>query len=269
MKQIYFLMTVLVAFLTLFSACKKDEHQVVFEGGTAPVLSASSTSAIVLLSENKTNDAIRFNWTNPDYQFNTGISSQDVTYTLQVDTAGQGFKGRVSERAVTNDLATTLTVAELNKMVLDLGVAPETERVVEFRIKSTISGTAALYSNVVPVKTTPYADVKYPVPAKLFIVGNATPGGWNNPVPADQQFTLADATNFEITIPLTAGGSYLFIPVNGSWGAKYGADGDSGSNNPAGDNFKPEGGDMIAPSVSGTYKITVDFKTGKFTVTKI
>ena len=34
-----------------------------------------------------------------------------------------------------------------------------------------------------------------------------------------------------------------------------------------GDNFKPEGGDMLSPPATRFYKIVVDFKTGKFTVT--
>ncbi|MEK7199408.1 MAG: hypothetical protein AAB212_05760, partial [Bacteroidota bacterium] len=69
-------------------------------------------------------------------------------------------------------------------------------------------------------------------------------------------------------IALSGGNSYLFLPVNGDWGAKYGAIGANNSNNPDGDDFKPGGGDMLAPAVSGNYKISVDFQRGKFTVTK-
>ena len=76
-------------FLTgAFFSCKKDENKIFYEGGKAPVLTASSTSAMVLIIANKNNFALKFNWTNPDYQFTTGISSQDVTYTLQFDTTG-------------------------------------------------------------------------------------------------------------------------------------------------------------------------------------
>ena len=98
-------------------------------------------------------------------------------------------------------------------------------------------------------------------------MGSATPGGWNNPVPVpSQQMTKVGATKFTITLALNGGQSYLLLPVNGDWSAKYGCMGGNNTNNPNGDNFKPSGGDMLAPSSSGTYTITVEFKTGKFTV---
>ena len=80
---------------------------------------------------------------------------------------------------------------------------------------------------------------------------------------------MVSPTKFEITLPLTGGGSYLFLPVNGDWSAKYGALGANNTNNPNGDDFKPGGGDLIAPGVSGDYKIEVDFQRGKFTLTKL
>ena len=73
------------------AACKKDENKVYFEGGTPPVLTASSTADLVLLRANADKSAVIFYWTNPDYKFNTGVSSQDVTYTLQIDTMGSNF----------------------------------------------------------------------------------------------------------------------------------------------------------------------------------
>jgi hypothetical protein len=49
-------------FLTgAFLSCKKDENRIFYEGGTAPVLTASSTSAMVLIIANKNNFAIKFN----------------------------------------------------------------------------------------------------------------------------------------------------------------------------------------------------------------
>lgn len=113
---------------------------------------------------------------------------------------------------------------------------------------------------------TPFTGV-LPVPTNLYIVGDATPGGWANPVPTpSQQFTRVNLTDFRLTINLSSAGSYLFLPVNGDWGHKYGGtsatggtilyDGDvPGSNTPG-------------PAVTGNYLIDVDFATGKYTVTK-
>ncbi|MCP9752634.1 SusE domain-containing protein [Ferruginibacter sp. HRS2-29] len=104
-------------------------------------------------------------------------------------------------------------------------------------------------------------------PTDLFIVGDATPGGWNNPVPAAQQFTKVSPTLFELTITLNGGKQYLLLPVNGSWDHKFGGvdkafsgilyDGDvPGSNTPA-------------PDVTGSYKIVVNFANHSYSVTKL
>jgi hypothetical protein len=63
-------------------------------------------------------------------------------------------------------------------------------------------------------------------------------------------------------------GSYLLLPINGFWGAKYGGLGSNNTNNPDGDDFKPEGGDLRSPATPGTYKIVVDFQRGKFSLTR-
>jgi hypothetical protein len=102
-------------------------------------------------------------------------------------------------------------------------------------------------------------------PANLYIVGGATPGGWNNPVPVpSQQFTQVSPGKFELaSIALTAGQEYLLLPVNGDWGMKYG-----GSSKLNGD-IVVQGPNVPAPDVSGNYKITVDFTTGQYTLVKL
>ena len=121
---------------------------------------------------------------------------------------------------------------------------------------------------------TPYTGT---LASTLFIVGDATPDGWTNPAPAlpSQTFTRVNSSLFELTIPLNAGKSYLFLPVAGSWADKYGGMGGNNTNNVNGDDFKFGGSDMKAPAVAGTYKISVNFAasntagaSGRFTVVK-
>ncbi|MEO6489162.1 MAG: SusE domain-containing protein [Ferruginibacter sp.] len=258
--------------ITLLWSCEKDENKDFFEGGTPPTLSASSTDPLVLTIAEKDNPAFTLSWTNPDYKFTTGLSSQNVTYTIQIDTTGSNFTNpAIAEIAVPNDLSKTLKVGEINSKLLALNLAEDMPHVVEMRIKASLSGGAGvLYSNVIQKTITPYLDVLYPVPTSLYITGAATPASWQcgcgEPELLSQKFTKVSSSKFEITIQLNGNSSYLFIPVYGSWAAKYGGTGANNSNNPNGDNFKPNGGDMISPAASGLYKITVDFKTGKFTV---
>lgn len=111
------------------------------------------------------------------------------------------------------------------------------------------------------------------LPTDLFIVGGATPGGWNNPVPAPaQQFTRLNSCEFEIaSLALNqANGMYLLLPVNGSWSSKYGGVGSSnGSNEPLADSFKESGSDLKAPDVAGNYKMNFNFATSKYKLTKL
>ena len=91
MKNNFLKLCISFSSLLLLWSCEKEENKIYYQGGTAPTLSASSTGPLVLTDANKNNTAVKFSWTNPDYKFTTGLSSQNVTYTLQVDTAGANF----------------------------------------------------------------------------------------------------------------------------------------------------------------------------------
>ena len=273
MKQ--FLKLILISSLlsSFLISCNKDEMQVIYLGGNNPVLVAASTNALVLSLPNKDNPAVGFSWTNPNYQFNTGISSQDVTYTIQIDTTGSNFSNpKIGQKSVSKDLSYTFTVKELNTLILGMGLLEDRPHNLEFRVKSTLAnGNAALYSNTIKIVVTPYLDVVYPVPANLYITGSATPLNWQcgcgDPIPPTQTFTKVSSSRFELTLTLSANNSYLLLPAYGSWNAKYGGTGaNNNTNNPFGDAFQPNGSDLKAPPATGSYKISVDFKTGTFTV---
>jgi hypothetical protein len=115
---------------------------------------------------------------------------------------------------------------------------------------------------------TPYTENN--LPSALFMVGDATPGGWNNPVPAPaQQFTRLNSAEFELTLDLTGGKQYLLLPVNGSWDTKYSVQDNTLSGLADGGSFGynlPQ--NFPGPTTDGTYKINVNFATSKFTVVK-
>lgn len=116
---------------------------------------------------------------------------------------------------------------------------------------------------------TPYTENS--LPSALFIVGDATPGGWDNPVPAPaQEFTRLNSTEFELTLDLTGGKQYLLLPVNGSWDSKYSVQDNTLSGLADGGDFgynKPQ--NFPGPATDGTYKINVNFATSKFKLTKL
>jgi hypothetical protein len=277
MKNIFKSFLFLVVAAGLFS-CEKDENQVVFEGGTAPSLTASATT-IALSFVNKEMPAITFNWSNPNYKFSTGLSSQDVSYLMEIDVAGANFTS-ASRQSITiaSELSRTFTQEQFNNFLtnqLQLPVA--VARQIEIRITASLGNNiGALASNVLRFTVTPFATppaVTPPSTNKLFITGSATPASWQcgcgEPELASQQFTRLSPTLYTLNINLNAGGSYLLLPQYGSWSAKFGGTGGNNTNNVSGGDFRADGSDLLAPAVSGLYKIDVDFQRGKFTVTKL
>lgn len=272
MKNISKLLLFSTIALSMLWSCKKDEHKIYFEGGTAPGLSASSTAPMTLLIGNSANTAIRFNWTNPTYKFTTGISSQDVNYILEVDTVGANFTSPAKQEvAVARELGVSFTVKELNTILTKLNLQENMPHNVEFRVKSTLGGgSVPLASNSLKIVITPYLDVAVPVPPgdQLYITGSAVPSDWTNNPPATQKFTKLSKTLYEITMNFSPGNLYKFLSTPGQWQPQYGGKnplgGDLGYN--MGGGSDPDA--IPTPSTSGTYKITVNFKTGKYTVVK-
>ncbi len=269
------LIRLLFSFLVVgtFASCEKKVETINYEGGTAPTLTADR-STVALSFVNQSNTGLKLYWTNPDYKFTTGLSSQDVSYLLEIGVEGQNFTP-VKQITISKDLTYTFTQGELNDYLLNtLNLPAAAAANVQFRVTSRlINNSVPLTSNIMKFVLTPFAippKVAPPASGKLFLVGSATPGGWNNPVPVpSQQFTQTSPTFYTLTVPLIGGGSYLFLPVNGDWSAKFGGIGSNNTNNTSGDDFKPGGGDLLAPTASGNYKIDVDFQKGKFTLTKL
>ena len=268
----------------LFISCKKEENQVIYNGGTNPILSASASPAsLTLLKINELNTWSNFNWTNPNYKFNTGISSQDITYTLQFDTVGANFTNpNIQEIAISKDLSTVVTVKQINNSLAKLLLNENQPHNIEIRIKSSLTNNSAvLYSNALKFILVPYLDVAVTLPENLpsqganngdlFLVGDATNGGWSNPVPVPtQKFTRTSSVLYEIIVPLVGGKQYLMLPKNGDWGNKYAVANNTLAGLNAGGDFGANKNDNFpGPTVSGMYKIVVNFQTGKFTVTRL
>jgi hypothetical protein len=277
MKNISKITFLFLTIALVLGACKKDEYKDYYEGGTAPVLASSVSGSIPLTYATASSEAIKLSWTNPNYQFTTGTSSQNVNYVLEIDTTGANFTNPNKQSvSISQDLSLSILQSQLNDYLLNqLQLQVAVPHNIEMRVKSTLAnGSVALISNVLKFTVTPYVippKVAVPTSGKLFLVGSATAGGWNNPVPVpSQQFTQVSPTVYTLTVTLTGGQEYLFIPVNGDWSHKYACNKTTlPPNGDSGGDFGYDWNDNFpAPAASGTYKITVDFQRGKFTVTK-
>ena len=131
-----------------------------------PVLSASQSGTIPLSSTTKANIAVTFSWTNPNYMFASGVSSQNVNYLLEIDTLGSNFTNpnRVSFTA-TSDLSMPLVDSVLNSalsntMLLTTGFS----HTIQVRVTASVNGATAtnLVSNVLQFKVTPWSPPPAP-----------------------------------------------------------------------------------------------------------
>ena len=249
------------------SACNKVADLPHYEHGNAPTLTASTTT-IASLPADSNNTALTLSWTSPKYATDTS----NYKYTIEIDTAGRNFT-KAYTKVVTGSRSASFTAKELNTMLLGYGYAFNVPVDMDVRVTSSYANNnERLSSNVVRIKMTPYKvppKVALPTSGKLFIVGDATAGGWNNPVPVpSQELARLDETTWGGIFQLTGGKQYLLLPVNGDWSHKFSVANNTVAGLSAGGNFGYDLNDNFpGPATTGLYKIIVDFQAGKFTVT--
>lgn len=266
----------------VFLACTKKENKVFFEGGTPPVLTSTASGTIVLEKDKKEEVALVLSWTNPNYMFNTGVSSQNVYYIVQIDTAGKNFTSpKLQEMSIASDLSVSLSVQELNVFLSKMEFTPGVEQSIDIRIKATLlNGTVPTYSNTLTLKVNPYLDFAVEPPGtpdnnyedgELWVVGDAFASGWSNPLPSPydvtQRFTRIDIMHYELVVEMAGGGAYKIIQKQGDWSTQYHAlDGGTWE----GGAFEKRDADPGFPGAptAGTYKITINFQTGRYAVVR-
>jgi hypothetical protein len=189
-----------------------------------------------------------------------------------MDSAGRNFS-KAEEKVVTGSRTASFTAKEINAIALGFGFAFNKQYNMELRIISShANNNERLLSNAFALKYTPYVTppkVLPPTSKQLFLVGSATAGGWNNPVPVpSQQFTRIDSVTYEGEFYMKGGQQFLCLPVNGDWSNKYSVkDNNATGLNKGGDFGFNLSDNFPGPDKTGIYKLRMDFQAGKFTVT--
>jgi hypothetical protein len=261
--------------VVLLSACEKAEEKEIFLGGKLPVLTASVSGSVPLSFDTQDQQAVKFSWTNPEYQFASGISSQNVSYVLEIDEVGKNFAGANKKSiSVSNDLSVSYTQRQFNIVLSDLKLALGKPAAIEVRLIASLGAVDTKFnSNSIRFNVTPFAPPpKVPIPSQgnLWVIGDAFESGWNNPLPDpfvnSQKFTKVSETVYELVVNFKGGGAYKMLQDNGVWGTQYHmVQGDAN-----GGTFEKKDADpaFVGPSTPGSYKIVVNFQDGLFTVTK-
>ena len=201
MKHLFKIFTLaLLGFFVI--SCEKDEEIAVLGEGTTPTLASDKTS-VVLLKDNEEDPAVKFEWTNPQFQTQVALKN-----TIQFAKAGTDFESPGESVVTANDLNITYTVAELNKLSLDAGLTPGVATPIEVRLKSEI-GKTVLYSNTVALTVTPYLTA-FP---SFYIVGDASAVGWN----AGSAQLLYKKDNFSTIYTYLENGKYFRFLGQPDW----------------------------------------------------
>ena len=263
LKKLLFVATLAIVLV----ACKKTELLTVYNNGVSVTLQSSTTTIAPKVADSLTT-AVTFSWTNPQY----ATDSNTVKYVLQIDSSGRNFSNATSIVLI-NKSNYSFIAKDLNAILLTLGFKYNTAYKVDVRIVSSYANNnEQLASNVVTLTMTPYVvppKVTPPTSKALFLVGSATAGGWNNPVPLPtQQFIRVDSVTYQGKFYLIGGQQYLALPVNGDWTNKYSVANNTKFGLEKGGDFGFNFSDNFpGPAVTGLYIIKLDFQAGKFTVT--
>jgi hypothetical protein len=276
MRTIFKLILLSIGVTFFIASCDKADTLPNYTNGSGLSLS-STTTTIATAPSDSDKVVLSLGWNFPNYATNPS----NTKYTVEIDSMGRNFSKAVT-KTVIGQLGTTFTGKELNNILLGFGFAFNKPYYVDVRVTSSyVNNNEPLHSNVITMKMTPYKTppkVAPPVTGHLFLVGDATAGGWNNPVPVPtQEFSKLDSTTYAGIFQLNGGNQYLILPSNGDWSKKYALQDNSVPGISAGGKFgyhtdgqpSPDvyQSNFIAPATSGFYKILVDFQAGTFTVT--
>ena len=265
MKNILKLFIAAAAVIFFYTACNKVGDLPVYGNGQAVQLS-SSVSSIAAAPADSNSTVVNFSWTNPKYAQDSSL----YKFVLEIDSAGRGFANEAT-KTITGAFASSMTAKELNNILLSFGFSFNVQYTIDVRVTSSYGNNNEQYkSNTIQLQVTPYKvppKIALPTSGKLFIVGNATQGGWNNPVPVPtQELSRIDETTWAGVFDMFGGNQYLLLPVNGDWSHKFSLV--DPSTPAAGGDFDYDApNNFNGPASAGTYLIVVDFQHGKFTLT--
>jgi hypothetical protein len=220
---------------------------------TAPALTNSATAAEVeFLPENADDPYETLSWSKAGYD---GMALA-TTYTVEIDDNEDFTDPKVL--ATTIGTTSTITVGQLNDMMLSLGVPGFEEGTVFIRVKSVITGqpNEPLISDAISRTATTYQDSECGTFCTVGLIGEAAPGGWD----VDVDMRLADASKVDkhtwtATLYLNAG-AVKFRAQDGwdiNWGAATFPEGTGVQN-----------GANIPVATAGYYKVTFNDETGVY-----
>jgi len=161
----------------LITSCDKKDTITYYNGGTNPVVMASSDSVSCRTSDS-VKSVLTLNWTDPK---NGGIDST-TRYILQIDSSGRNFSQAYTD-TLFGKLSKSFTAPQLDSILLfNLGLSIYKTYNIDVRVISSYANNNDIQvSKTFTFKASTLfapAAVIPPFNDSLFIIGDATIGGW-------------------------------------------------------------------------------------------
>lgn len=169
---------------------------------------AASTSSFIVDSGSPGTEAVIFTWEGE-------TNNSQLEYNL-IFTAGS----KDDTVTITNAISKAFTYGEINPILLvglglEIGVSTDIEVVLQKRVKF---NNKFVLSNPVLLNVTAGPDA--PPFERLWIVGNATPNGWNINTPNEMVKDPTNAFQFKYNAVLNAG-EFKIPTTTGNWGTDF------------------------------------------------
>ncbi len=207
----------------------------------------SSPTKIITSAANSLNVGATFTW-------NTAFNGYSGVKTYQFQYAAHGTSFANPTTSSVTGYSQSFTQNVLNNIALGYGIAVGTTGYVDFRIKASNESGDVLYSNVVTDTIGTFAPYN-----SIGIIGDATPGGWNNDVDLFRPDAVNSPTSWTVNVYLTGGLSAKFR-ADDAWTTNWGD-----THWPSGTGL--ENGSNIPVGASGYYQVNFNSATGAYSFT--
>lgn len=192
MKIILNKILLLIVAATFLASCDKEELTVLDSNAETTV--SVSDNDLVLDILNTGQDALTVNWTEPEFGYDAA-----VVYSIIFKSGN--FTSIVP---VGNILSKTFETAELNKILINLGIAPSVSTAVTIQVDAVLSEYKSISSNVISVNAAPFSSSFAPI----YMIGDALLG-WDT-AKAVEVYGKGPGT-YEVIAKFNNGGAFRFF----------------------------------------------------------
>lgn len=254
MKNIFkiFLLGIIASFII---SCQEEEDKVMLNNTSVSTLSVNKTS-IVLDETIADQAALAFEFKNPTFS-----PSVQFTNAVEFAVAGTDFNPSTVREIPVGQNTLSLTHLQLNSVLADLNVVPNSLKSIQVRLKSNVNAVTPFYSNTLAISMTGYTpnpDLVYPkinVPGGY--AGAAGYADWT-PANAPNLFSPDKNSQYRGFIYVTAPNSEYKFTINQDWA------GDKGDDGTLTGKLVETGEQNIKAATAGTYYVKVDWTANTY-----